>query len=286
MVHLKKETGKNFNLFLFGDTHIGNTLCYYGGIESLIAMGKKPYGGLTSAKKNFFVFHGDAIDAICSDDKRFSYESVEQSVPLQQANKAIKIFSPIKKQIVVWLDGNHEDTLKRFGDLALHIAKGLDVPYGTYSSHISYTHKGDVLFRHFATHGRLTVKSTADDPIRRIANERLILKRQLKDRYGDTILMSKGHTHKIINSEPEGKLYFCEQSGRAKQHYTHHGVGQNKKYIHPDNRYYVNTGSFMKLYAEGFSGYAEKAEYPPVELGFCIARVRDGGVVGLDKVVL
>ena len=57
-------------------------------------------------------------------------------------------------------------------------------------------------------------------------------------------------------------------------------------YIHPDHRWYCNTGSFLRLYGMGISSYAEIGEYDPVELGFCVARVRDRIIQGIDKVVL
>ena len=63
------------------------------------------------------------------------------------------------------------------------------------------------------------------------------------------------------------------------QHYT--GYDQNAPYIHPDNRWYVNTGSFCRLYVEGVSGYAERAGYDPMEIGFPVLRVRDGKIQGI-----
>ena len=63
-------------------------------------------------------------------------------------------------------------------------------------------------------------------------------------------------------------------------------VGSDKGYIHPDHRWYVSAGSFLKLYEEGVSGYAEIGEYDPVELGFAIARVRNQKIVWVDKVTV
>ena len=68
--------------------------------------------------------------------------------------------------------------------------------------------------------------------------------------------------------------------------YTNNDIVQNAKYIEPNNRIYVNTGSFYKLYEYGISGYAERAGYDPIELGFTIAKVRNGKLIGVDKIVI
>ena len=55
-------------------------------------------------------------------------------------------------------------------------------------------------------------------------------------------------------------------------------------FIHYDNRWYVNTGSFLRLYGHNVSGYGEAAEYDPIQLGFAVARVRNRKIIGIDKV--
>ena len=42
----------------------------------------------------------------------------------------------------------------------------------------------------------------------------------------------------------------------------------------------------MKLFEDGYSGYAEIAEYDPVELGFLVLIVRGGKIVQLKKHLL
>ena len=99
-----------------------------------------------------------------------------------------------------------------------------------------------------------------------------------------------GHTHKIIISPPSEVLYLTDDDKGIKQH---HGVPKNNGYIHPDYRWYVNTGGFLKLYGEIVvedddvpmeesklgSGYAERAMYAPLQLGFCVGLIRDNKLV-------
>jgi len=95
--------------------------------------------------------------------------------------------------------------------------------------------------------------------------------------------MCKGHTHKLIICDPERELYLADDGHDIVHHYR--GAGQAQEYIHPDHRYYVNTGSFLKMFEIGHSGYAEIAEYDPVELGFAVAKIRDRQLIGVDPVM-
>ena len=112
----------------------------------------------------------------------------------------------------------------------------------------------------------------------------LILKRHLKFKAGDCAVMVKGHTHKLLVCKPEAELYLTDDGKRIQQKYT--GWGQNEEYIHPDARWYGNTGSFLKLHGKGISGYAEIFEYDPVELGFLILKVRRKRIQSLDPYYL
>ena len=94
-----------------------------------------------------------------------------------------------------------------------------------------------------------------------------------------------GHTHKIIICEPTRDLFITDEDNEHKQFYTGPPT-EPHGYIHSDFRWYVNTGAFLKLYGDGFSGYAERAGYDPIELGFCVAKIRKGQLVGVEKKVL
>lgn len=112
----------------------------------------------------------------------------------------------------------------------------------------------------------------------------LILKRHLKHKFGDCLLMSMGHTHKLLICSPNPELYLTDDGSQITQKYTRSDKADG--YIHPDHRWYINTGSFLKLYGDGVSGYAERAGYDPVELGFIVVMVRDRKIVDVRKVTL
>ena len=77
---------------------------------------------------------------------------------------------------------------------------------------------------------------------------------------------------------PQEQLYLRrDEKGEIEQKYTY--TKKTDGYIHPDFKWYVNTGAFYKLYEDGVSSYAEIAEYDPIQLGFAVALVRGGKLV-------
>ena len=280
---IKKVLPRDHNLFLFGDTHRGAKTFHENGWKTFCDMMLKPYKG---CKHNFGVDHGDVTECIPIEDYRFDRKTTDGMI-LSQIDQAIEDREPIKDNILVILNGNHTErmSLKLGDDIVKRMCDELGVTYGTYATVIEYFDtSGILMYRHFAHHGYGTIHSTCDDIKRRKANMNLSLKRKLKDKFGEAILMSLGHTHKLIICKPEKELYMKVVDGNLKGAYT--SPKKYDGYIHPDHRWYVNTGSFFKLYGEGVSTYAEKFGYDPIELGFAIAVVRDGKIEDIDKIVL
>jgi len=283
---ISKKLPMDHNLFLFGDDHEGSILRYKQGWEKLVDMIHSGYGGLRPSA-NYCVDHGDPIEAIMIDDKRYDGKTTNINI-MKQIENAIESRRPIAKKTIAMVESNHPEKLWRFGPITQEICKELNIPYGTWSAVISYKNsKGSLMYKHFATHGYGSINTSADDAIRRDSNMKLSLKRKLKDKVGDCALMSMGHTHKILISKPSSDLFITstkEKHKRLKQKYTQ--THQRASYIHPDHRWYVNTGSFLKLYGLGVSGYAERFGYNPMELGFAIVKVRKGIIVDIEKVVI
>ena len=270
------------NIFHFGDLHDGSILSYTKGWNKLVSMMGKPFEGCSN---NYGIEGGDDIEAIMVDDKRFSSEKLTEPLPLAQVKEAIRKREPIKTQMITKLMGNHERKLWRFGDLTEYICKELGIEYGTYTAKIIITGlDGKLMYKIWETHGTKNMTSSADDPKRRKVNMQLILKRHLKFKAGDCAVMIKHHAHKLIVCKPEQDLYLTDDGKRIRQNYT--SSGQNEAYIHPDARWYGCAGSFLRLYGDGMSGYAEMAEYDPVELGFLILIVRNRKIVELKPVYL
>lgn len=272
------ELPSDHNLALSGDDHDGSLLCHHGGLNQLIDW--------TGKKNNYLFKMGDVIEAIMTDDKRYDRTS-ENSIPLQQADGVIARYMPVKKKIKGWLLGNHEAKLHRFGNLGKYMADGLGVPYGTYTAVLEVSDKYGLMYRIFASHGFGVLSSNAKDAEQRKANMLASLKIKLRLQRADCIIMAMGHTHKLLIAPPVGELYLTTENGKTKQHYL--GAGDpTASYIYPDQRWYVNTGSYLKLYNDDLeeSGYGEIKGYNPVELGHAVVTVRDRKPVTVEKVVL
>ena len=289
---LSYDMPNDWNYFLFGDSHIGANLRHDKGFAKMINMINSKYKGL-SHKKNFAIDHGDMIEAIMVDDPRYASFDTREACILSQMEMAKKELWPIRKKLLCGLDGNHPFKLHKFGPITHYICKQLGVSFGTDTVKITFKHKGKLQFKHFATHGNGSIGSIADDIERRKLNWRLALKRKLRDMAGDCFLGSMGHTHKIIISPPSEVLYLTDNGKKIDQH---HGVPTSDgEYIHPDYRWYVNTGAFLKVYGDTLvedddvpieqsklgSGYAERAMYAPLQLGFCVGLIRNSQLVDI-----
>jgi len=290
ILHFKMP--KEFNLYLFGDQHIGAVASYRKGWHTLCSMLESSYDGLP-ASRNYAVDHGDCIEAIATDDVRYQAATTKEAVILEQVHNAARDRAPIKGKLLTILKGNHEAKLHRFGDLSLEICRqiwGRDEAndhYGTFTcKNVYHNWRGDkVFFRHHLTHGRKGIGSAADNIERQRANMRIQLQRHLAPVFADCLLQSKGHTHKLFYRAPSQELYMADDGEDLTQHYKPQGMG-TETWIDPDSRWYCNTGSFLKSFVMGASTYSELAEYPPVELGFLIVKWRGDRIEGIDRITI
>lgn len=286
---LSYDMPRNWNYFLFGDDHIGASLRFDKGFKKFVYTMKHKYAGLQS-NRNYGIHHGDMIEAITVDDKRYSAFDNREACVLSQMEVAKKEYWPIRKKLLCGLDGNHPLKLHKFGQLTHYICKELGVSYGTMSAKLTFKNKGKLQFKHFACHGSGSIGSIADDVERRKLNWRLALKRKLREKAADCFFMSMGHTHKIIVQPPSETLYLTDNGEKINQHYTGGAVVDgDRSYINPDYRWYVNTGGFLRIYGDTViedddvdikdsklgSGYAECGMYDPLQLGYCVGLIRD-----------
>lgn len=282
---IKKVVPRNCNIFNIGDDHEGTSLRHDDGWEQMIDMVRSEYKGVAD---NYVVDHGDIIEAITPDDPRYDDSSGHTKV-LAQIEEAISHRLPIADRMICILDGNHPKKLWRFGDITKKICKDIHVPFGTWTAIISYvTCKGNPLFKQFASHGFGAGRSTIDEPEDRENSLKRTLRKKLSRQAGDCAIMSMGHSHLLLIKKPKADLYITSNATRVKQGYTdpNNCDISGASYIDPFNRWYVNTGSFYRLYGNDFSGYAEQAGYNPIELGFAITMIRDGKIVDVKKIVL
>jgi len=288
---LTKTIPRTCNIYLAGDEHVGADLRHKHGCSELVKL-------IEADPLGYLVHHGDSIEAITINDKRYDRRSLDStaSTPMLQCRSVIEQYKPIKDKILAWLIGNHEfSLLSRMEEdytrevICHELTDGNpDSIYGTYMAHITYVDEdGNELFKHLAWHGAGQVNSVRENPTDRYIATQKSLKRKLYRKAGDCSLMSMGHTHKIIVTPPSvtmPDLYIVASGKKLVQRYT--SVEQGVGFVHPDSRWYVNTGSFLKLYGDGVSGYAERAGYDPLELGFAIVRVIEGRIAAIDRIIL
>jgi len=267
----------NFDLALAGDPHSGSCLTSTSGI-------KRMQDWVMSEKHRYLVLHGDMIEAIMCDDKRLDGTSITHR-PSEQMKMAVKLWRPVCERILVLLEGNHEMKLWKYGNIAEDIARELGCAYGTYTSKIAYYDgKNRLMFKHYATHGHGQLVSNAKDPEQRVANMKAALKFRLKDMAGDCALMSMGHTHQLLVVPPSRRLFLYDDGTKIKQKYMSSTMVGS--YIHEDERWYANTGSFYRQFAMGVSGYSEVRGYKPTELGYVRVAIRDRAIVDMSKEVV
>lgn len=278
---LDAQVPPSFEIALFGDTHHGSMLCHEKGIDKLIKWAQL-------SDSHYLIHMGDWIEAIMSDDKRFQWDAEKDPVPLQQRDYVVERYQPVAKKILVGLTGNHEFKLHRFGDIAKDICTGLGVEYGTFTCILRLFCKEQHLFNMFLAHGWGTFRSNAKDFEQMLANKAAAMKKVLRHKAGDCLVMAVGHSHLLMVVPPTKKQFYLGYGkGKPSAHYLVNDPIDTTRYIHPDMRWYANTGSYMRLYADNIiSGYAERAGYDPIELGHVLLTVKDKRLVDVDTKVL
>ena len=277
---LFQKVPPSYELILFGDNQQGNTLQYTKGFQATV--------DYVLAERNRCAVHmGDAVEGFWIDDPRYTPATLKED-PLTAAKEFKRIVKPMvdRNRLIALLMGNHEWSLyKKAGNITKFICEDTSIQYGGFACVINFIDKHGLQFKGFFEHGRKLIRSVADDPVRRVANEKLQLKQHLKNKMGDTLVMAKGHIHRLIVAEPHESLWIATEEKDIKQKYTHSRYKEHT-YIHPDHRWYASTGSYLRTFAEGVESYSELAEYDPVELGYVIVTVEDRQVVNVRKVVI
>lgn len=279
------EIPSNCRIFDSGDVHAG-PLGFHR--EAFIKM----LSEVESDKNARLLLKGDLVDCITPDDKRFSAHSHEIKKgarnPQDHADELIEMLRPVASKIIALQWGNHEFKIANTFDITKYMCEKLGVNFGGYTAVIIFKVKGKKshAFKWLATHGRKSINSTAKDDIQAEANMKAALKKHLSAmKFDDCVYQTMGHTHKLIVVEPTATKHVSLRTTTTtiKQDYRS-PVSQSATYIPPECRYYVNTGSFLKTFAEsGCVSYAELAQYGPVEIGCVEAVVQNGEIVDVKK---
>ena len=278
------EVPSNCDIVQAGDTHFGSVLCHEDGINEMIDW-------VADKDDRFLIHMGDWIEGRLMDDPKFNFETTKIPRPCAQRDHAIQTFWPLREKILFGLIGNHEFFTFRHGDMAYEICKGLRCPYGGYVTVATLRDKWGPMFSIYTAHGFGKLRSNAKDPEQEIGNLRAALKRLLRKKAADTLVMSIGHTHRLLTVRPTHELYITHETGRRKAHYLDTIDPPTSGPIPADMRWYVNTGSYQKLDCDvrdengtPVSGYAERFGYDPMELGHAVLEIRDRKLVNIREV--
>ena len=276
----------SFEFALFGDTHLGSSLVHEEGINILIDW--------LNRGAHYGWHMGDWVEGILTDDPRFQADATSILTPHKQRDYVIRKFSPVKKHIKGSLIGNHEFKLINYGNIVKDICNSLKIVYGTYVSVVRFYDKHGFLFNLYLGHGWRSIGSNAKDFEQRQANMKAALKMQLKYKAGDCLVQAIGHTHKLLVVEPTPQLYLLHEGeknkGKVRSYYLNEDI-PGSGFIDPDQRWYVNSGSFLKLSSDvvdedgdPISGYAERKGYDPIELGYSVLIVKDRMLEGIELI--
>lgn len=280
---LRQHIPADCNIFIGGDKHGGALSSHKKGFLKLCDALESECDGI-QPENNFYIDMGDVIESITLDDKRFDPQNCTDYSPIVQVQEAVTDYTPIKNHIICMLDGNHPRKLWRVvPNLTGHICQLLDVPYGDYTAKITMIGKdGNTAFKVYATHGRKTINSNLADPAQAWASKQRALKNALRELAGDCIIMAMGHSHQLVHVEPHNRLYIYDTGDDIEQGYV--TPQPDAQFIHPDQRWYINSGSFLRTQMVGHSTYAEIAQYAPVELGYYKIEIRDYKPVSVERV--
>lgn len=278
---IAKRLPSNHRIVLAGDFHIGNIMSFQEGIRDMIEE-------IRQSEDMYFCGVGDYMESFTIDDPHYDPRVLgEEYDPLLQAGAVVAFLKPIKNKILALGIGNHEWRVIKTGNFVKnYICQQLGVPYGTFSYKVHIEdYDGNLMYKIFVSHGFRSISSVADSRRRKASNEELMLERRLREKASDCVVMAMGHTHKLIVSEPIHILYMTDDGNKVQANYT--DVHTHDAYIHPEHRWYVNTGSFCKLYPKlGESGYAEMFGYDPVDLGYPIIHCENGRITKIEKRLL
>lgn len=273
---IKVDLPETHSILFASDLHLGTVASHVKGFERMLERAKKE-------KNTYIALGGDMQESIVTDDPRFSGEVHDaKQTPLKQAAFLVDMLKPYNHKIICYLTGNHEYKLYRYGDLAKFVADSIGVPYGAYSAKVSIMNGKKLAYKVFTTHGRMVPSSIADDPVRRLANMRLTIKRRLQHLAGDCAVQIAAHGHRLIKVDPEQELYMTDDGERVHAKYTS-GV-QHGEFIDPSLRWYGMSGSFLKSQVVGACTYSEQGMYAPVQMGYLQLDVVRGEIKALTEV--
>ena len=246
-------------LVFLGDEHVGHIACQEGLLKDCI-------GAVMADDAAYIIGLGDAIDAINMQDKRFNpgelapWMSVADLVDIAKAEtqRYADIVRPAKDRILARLSGNHEDTLSRIFERDVYgsINDALDIPQE----------------RRLGIDGfvRLRIGDTRGETYQHPNRSRRGGSRQA---WTVTCYVHHGYAGGRLAGAKAlalGRLPAAFRADIYAMGHSHTKVTMPGMVVTadgPQQLAMVNSGSFLKAYAEGSETYAERKGYYPQDLG-------------------
>lgn len=286
MLLYKTDLGKDVDVALISDSHLGNVACSEEKLEEAV--------GIAKSEKMPIIIQGDMIEAKHITHPHWSPDVHEGKYGLisdQCAEIADKFYS-VRKQIVSWGYGNHENNkgiipiMKPWQEIKKNLK--IDVPS-------AFTIKIELCpgLRGLFSHGNIYVNSMAGDPDQIRLGNAIRMKRRLEKLPGvdDCKIVSTAHGHRLINRDPSERIYIGGIDELKQIDKAEFRCGD---LIHTSDTFYCMTGSFLKSVAaqswkpgvEDVATYTELASYGYTELGFQVMHIRNGKLESVEAIKL
>jgi hypothetical protein len=273
----QKKVPNDFNLWCIGDFHIGT-----------VAFAEKPFlnmiKDIKSDSKAKVVGLGDYVEGRSVDHPYFEFNNLDVNSPIayKQAEVVVKYLDPIRKKILILLEGNHDRYSRNYMGLVENIiCKDLGVDFGTWSCIIDFGK-----FKGHFTHGsdrRSPVRSMSPISSRSQLNERLSLINILSaPNFGDCVINTCGHYHRMITYNPSDYDDLCLLVKGNELQETYKTPSHGADIIPPFERFYASSGAWLKSYVNGISTYGERAMFKAVSIGCIVYEIRGGKVKNVE----
>jgi hypothetical protein len=236
-------------LSFIGDIHWGAAQCNKKLLKACVRM-------IADDPTHWWLGMGDYVDAICPDDKRQDFRSLDpetklkelNDLPKKQIREIVSELEPIKERCLGLLTGNHEEKIatKYYTDIHSDLCLHLGVKNLGYSAFVN-----------------------------------LKFPRLRKDKT-ESVLICAHHGFgggrkkgsKVNRIEDFAASFpYCDIYAMGHVHETISFVSTVLKYepisqkIISKPRAFVVSGTFLETYTKDFSGYGERMMYPPTSLG-------------------
>jgi hypothetical protein len=128
----------------------------------------------------------------------------------------------------------------------------------------------------------------AKDPIQREANQKAWLKQKMHGLAGSVQAQYMAHTHQCMIVEPIEQYALLNHGDNVRGVYFKEEVREIRGdvWVHPDARWYVNTGTLRRGGGFEHCDYSEIAGYTPPAIACTRTEIKGGRIHNITKVML